>query len=300
VLAQAGAPLPLSDIGINLVGPAIMQFGTEEQKRQHLPGIIDGSATWVQLFSEPEAGSDLASLRTRATPAPDGGWTVNGQKVWSTYGHIADWGYLIARTGDADQRHRTLTTFLVPMQTPGITVRPIREITGDEDFNEVFLDDVRLPADAALGEINRGWAVTLSTLSEERRVTGRLVVGLEAEVDRLARALNEIGAEADSEHRARLAEIVVDVEALALLVESETEVPGIDSLGKVTFSELNIAVHQLAMEVAAAYPDRVPDGWAERWADNYLYTRAYTVSGGANEVLRNVVAKRALGIGGTR
>jgi hypothetical protein len=295
VLARAGAPLPLSDIGINLVGPALMQFGTAEQREEHIPRIADGSAVWAQLFSEPEAGSDLASLRTRAIQEPDGGWRLQGQKVWSTYGHIATWGYLLARTGDPEGRHRTLTMFLVPMDATGLTVVPIREMTGSHDFNEVFLDDVLLPPSSVIGETNRGWAVTLSTLSEERRVTGRLVVGLQAELERLGRAVADLGGGVGD--RVALAALIADVAALAALVETQAQAPGVDSLGKIIFSELNIEVHQLAMDVVAQHPLGIPPGWPSRWADSYLYSRAYTISGGANEVLRNVVAKRALGMG---
>jgi alkylation response protein AidB-like acyl-CoA dehydrogenase len=296
VLREAGAPLPLTDVAINLVGPAVMRFGTEAQQTAHLPGIADGSTIWTQLFSEPEAGSDLAALRTRAMPTDGGGWVISGQKVWSTYAHIADWGYLLARTGAQDERHRTLTMFLVPMRAPGITIRPIREITGSEDFNEVFFDGVVLEPDSVLGEVGGGWTVTMGTLSEERRFTGELLLGLEADAGRLARTLAELGDSAAGEHRDELARILGQIAALTALIEADTAAPGADSMIKIAFSELNVELQRLAVDVAASRPDAVPAAWASRWSDNLLFARAYTISGGANELLRGVVAKRALGL----
>ena len=138
-----------------------------------------------QLFSEPDAGSDLAAVRARARAGDEGRWIIDGQKVWSTYAHIADWGYLIARTGTQDERHRGLSTFLVPMDLDGISIRPIREMTGTYDFNEVFFDHCELPAEALLGQPGDGWRIALGLLAEERRVIGRLVAWLESEIDRL-------------------------------------------------------------------------------------------------------------------
>jgi alkylation response protein AidB-like acyl-CoA dehydrogenase len=296
VLRAAGAPLPLTDVAINMVGPAIMAFGTPEQQQRHLPGIADGSVVWTQLFSEPNAGSDLATLRLRATAQGDGSWVLSGQKVWNTYAHVAQWGYLLARTGGVDERHRGLTMFLVPMDAPGVSIVPIREITGSADFNEVFFDDVRVPAGAVLGEVGKGWSVSMSTLADERAVVGGFVLSLEAESRRLASVLLELGAHA-TPFLPRLTEISAHTAALAAAIQDDGVPAGMESLGKVEFSEINIALHQLALDVIAANPDGVPDGWQQRWADNYLYTRAYTISGGANEVLRGVMAKRGMELG---
>jgi alkylation response protein AidB-like acyl-CoA dehydrogenase len=295
VLHEAGAPLPLTDIGIGLVGPAIMKFGTPAQQDRHLPRIAEGTAIWTQLFSEPDAGSDLAALRTRAERGP-GGWVVRGQKVWNTYAHLASWGYLLARTGPADSRHRGLTMFLVDMATPGIRVRPIREITGDCDFNEVFLDDVPIPGEGVLGEVGDGWSVSMSTLADERTVVGSLALWLETEVDRLTRVVRAIGPAVSDGVLAALGELITEVRALVEL-SGHQHAPGTEALGKVAYAELNIRVQQLALEVSACHAGAVPDAWAHRWSDNYLYTRAYTISGGANEVMRNVVAKRGLKMG---
>ncbi|MCU1614627.1 MAG: acyl-CoA dehydrogenase [Frankiales bacterium] len=293
VLAQAGSPLPLNDIGITLVGPSIMRFGTPEQRAAHLPTIASGSTVWTQLFSEPASGSDLASLQTTAVPSGDG-WAVNGEKIWNTYAHVADWGYLLARTGAPGERHRGLTMFLVRMDTPGITARPIRKLMGSADFAGVTLENVRLPANAVLGEPGEGWAVTMATLSEERRVVGRFVVGLESELIRMLRILDSLGAAASDSLRLRMGELAAEVDALLRVVESNADLPGSDSLSKIAYSDLNQRLHQVAIELAAAHPEAVPDAWALRWSDNYRNSPSYTIAGGANEVLRNVLAKRVL------
>jgi alkylation response protein AidB-like acyl-CoA dehydrogenase len=298
VLRAAGAPLPLTDVAINMVGPAIMSHGGTDQQRRLLPDIASGEAVWTQLFSEPDAGSDLAALRTKATPTQDGGWVLSGQKVWNTYASIAQYGYLLARTDPTSQRHHGLTLFLVPMDSPGVKVVPIREITGCADFNEVFFDDVCVPADAVLGTVGCGWQISMDTLADERAVVGALVSSLAAESSRLAEVLTGLVDEAHGEHVARFVTILADISALTAIVEDEPGAPaGMQALGKVLFSEINVALHQLALDVSAAFPGAVCEGWQQRWADSYLYTRGYTISGGANEVLRNVMAKRGMGLG---
>lgn len=292
VLAAAGAPLPLSDIGINLVGPSIMLAGTEDQRKTHLPPIASGSVVWTQLFSEPDAGSDLAAVRTRARP--DGpAWVVNGQKVWSTYAHLADWGYLIARTGTMQERHRGLTIFLLPMDSRGIRVRPIRSIAGDFDFNEVFLEDVRLGPEQVLGEPGAGWQIAMGLLTEERHVTGRQVIGLAAEMDRLT---SLIDADENPDFAFLAGELCAEVAALLSLTAAQEAQDGLAAMTKIAFSELNIDVHQLALDFTASYRRPVPAGWRHRWLDSYWNTRGYTISGGSNEVLRNVIARRVLGL----
>ena len=294
VLSLAGAPLPLTDIGINLVGPAITRFGDEDQKRRYLIPIAEGTAIWVQLFSEPGSGSDLASLRTRARQQDDGTWVVDGQKVWSTYGHLADFGFLLARTGAADSRHRGISAFVVPMDAPGLTIRPIREITGDHDFNEVFFDAVHLPADALVGEIDGGWKLAMSLLADEHWVVGRLVGWLSGETERLAALIGSLASERAPGLIARLGELVAEVTALEATVGADDAPAGADSLTKIVFSEINIELHQFALDLVSEFPALVPPMLAERWNDSYMYTRSYTISGGANEVLRNVIAKRVL------
>lgn len=296
VLRAAGMPLPLTSVAIDLVAPSVMSYGTSEQQQRHLTPIARGTGIWTQLFSEPGAGSDLAALRTRATPRSDGSWVVTGQKVWSTYAQIAEWGYLLARTGAQEERHRTLSMFLVPMGAAGITVRPITEMTGDADFNEVFFEDVVLDADALLGEVGQGWAISMGTLAAERLVVGGLVLGLEAEYQRLLQVVRSL-AETPDDMLVELARTISEIDALVALTEPGASFPtGFESAGKVLFSELNLELAQLGMELSARYPDSVPPGWARRWADNYAYARGYTISGGASEVLRNVMAQRGLGL----
>jgi len=296
VLRAAGAPLPLTDVAINLVAPAIMTAGTDQQQSALLPSIASGQAIWTQLFSEPGAGSDLAALRTRADPAGDGSWVVTGQKVWNTYAHVAEWGYLLARTGSVDERHRGLSMFVVPMSTPGIKISPIREITGDADFNEVFFDDVVLGPETLLGAPGSGWSISMGTLDAERRVVGGLVLGLEAEYHRIAEVLSGID-RPGQDFVVRLGRLVAAIDALVVVTAPDAGFPdGLEAAGKVLFSELNLELAQLGVDVAAAYPDETPAGWARRWNDNYAYARGYTISGGANEVLRNVLAQRGLGL----
>jgi alkylation response protein AidB-like acyl-CoA dehydrogenase len=292
VLAAAAMPLSLADIGVNMVAPAIMSAGTAAQQDRHVPAIRAGTAIWTQLFSEPEAGSDLAALRCAAS-ADGTDWVINGQKVWSTYAHIADWGFLLARTGTRDERHRGITAFLVPMDAAGVTVRPVRELTGHYDFNEVFFDDVRLGHDYVLGAVGGGWQVAMNLLIDERVVTGRNIIGLQAELDRLT---SLAGNTLDPVTANRLGELCADAIAIAAVGELEPAPAGSDNLAKIAFSELNGEVHQTAVDVVAADRYDVPAGWAARWQDSYLYYRGWTISGGANEVLRNVIAKRVLGL----
>jgi alkylation response protein AidB-like acyl-CoA dehydrogenase len=293
-LRRAGAPLPLTDVAVNLVAPSILQHGTPEQKERFLPGIREGRSVWTQLFSEPGSGSDLASLSVRARRDGDG-FVIDGQKVWNTYAHLAEFGYLIARTGDAGSRHRGLTMFCIPMDAEGITVRPIVELSGHPDFNEVFFDGVRVGPAAVLGAVDGGWGISMGTLGEERRVVGNLSLGLEADLERVGTVMDAAGARG-SGFAERFALIGAEVMSLTALVESDSLPPVLEGAGKILFSELNIELTQLGVDLAAEFPDVVPAGWARRWNDSYRYTRGYTISGGANEILRNVIARRGLGL----
>lgn len=307
-LARAEAPGPVGAGG--LAAGALIAFGSDEQRHRLLPRIRSGQDIWCQLFSEPGAGSDLASLRTRARRDGDR-WVVDGQKVWTTNGHHADMGYLLARTDPGVPKHAGITAFAVDMRLPGITVRPLREITGTSDFNEVFLDGVALPDDAVIGAVGDGWRVATTSLVHERSAVGggTDVARMLADLVGLATRL-EVGGVPAIEHRdvrqeiGRLAAAAHVNGVLGSHVESRALHGSGDAadapVAKIFFSELNLAMAEYGMDLQGADgvltegdPAAWSDGW---WQDAFLYARAYTIAGGANEVLRNLIAERALGL----
>ena len=287
-----------------LAAGALIDFGTPEQQNHFLPRIRRCEDIWCQLFSEPGAGSDLASLQTRAVRDGDE-FVVDGQKVWTTNGQHADVGYLLARTNPDAPKHRGITAFALDMRTPGVDVRPLREITGTTDFNEVFFDSVRIPAANVIGEVDNGWRVATSSLGHERSGVGAGGVELIRQLEDL---IELAGARLDdSAVRQTLGELATRVHvnaAMTGLVQSRmlghTEEPADAPLSKIFFSEINhdLAVAGVGLQgvdglLTEGDPGAVAGGW---WQDAYLYARAYTIAGGANEVLRNVVAERALGL----
>jgi len=297
-IAQAGTWAPIG-AGTHLAAPALIDFGTPAQQAEFLPKIRSGEHLWCQLFSEPGAGSDLAGLSTRATL--DGGeWVINGQKVWTTNGHHADMGYLLARTDPTAPKHRGITAFALDMRTPGVDVRPLREITGTSDFNEVFLDDVRIPADRVIGAVNDGWKVANSSLAHERS-------GVAASSVELVKRLHELRQLAGDERARDLGRIATRVlvsDAMSKAVQSHTLAGTEDAADpaavKIFFSEANLALAEAGMEwqgvegiLAEGDGGAVAEGW---WQDAFLYARAYTIAGGATEVLKNVISERALGM----
>ena len=294
-----------------LAANALIDFGTKTQKDHFLPRIRSAEDLWCQLFSEPGAGSDLASLQTRARREGDH-FVVDGQKVWTTNGHHADVGYLLARTDPEAPKHRGITAFAVDMTTPGVDVRPLREITGTSDFNEVFLDGVRIPADRVIGEINAGWRVAGSSLAHERSGVAARGAELFLQLDDLfGLAADRPGpggsALRDSAVRQRLGKQATDVHVIDLMskVVQSRMVSGKEDaadapLVKIFFSEANLASAELGLALQGAEgllvegdEAAVRNGW---WQDAFLYARAYTIAGGASEVLRTVVAERALGL----
>ncbi|MFD7205472.1 acyl-CoA dehydrogenase family protein [Streptomyces sp. NPDC059893] len=298
-----------------LASAALIEFGTDTQRARFLPRIRSCEDVWCQLFSEPGAGSDLAALSTRARKEGEGDeavYVVDGQKVWTTNGQHADMGYLLARTDPDAPRHRGITAFALDMRSPGVEVRPLREITGTTDFNEVFLDSVRIPAAHVIGEVNAGWRVAMSSLGHERSsVAARgteLLVHLD-ELTVLAQRTPVAGGSAldDSATRQTIGELATRVHVNAALVAlakdrmlHRTERPADALIGKIFFSELNHDLVEFGLRLLGADglltegdPAAVADGW---WADAYLYARAYTIAGGANEVLRTQIAERGLGL----
>jgi alkylation response protein AidB-like acyl-CoA dehydrogenase len=298
--AQTWEPIGAGTLAAN----ALIEFGSPEQRRQFLPRIRSAEDVWCQLFSEPDAGSDLAGLTTRARREGDA-FVVDGQKVWTTNGQHADMGYLLARTDPDAPKHKGITAFALDMRTPGVDVRPLREITGTSDFNEVFLDSVRIPADRVIGQVNDGWRVANSSLAHER--SGVAARG--ADLHRQLADLLEVAGPAldDGGVRQRIGRLATDVHVADLMskVAQSRMVHGTEDLAdaplvKIFFSETNLAASELGVSLQGPEgitvegdPEAVADGW---WQDAFLYARAYTIAGGANEVLRNVVAERALGL----
>ncbi len=302
-LGRASAPEGINTIGKELVGPILLAVGTEEQKRHYIPRLLRLDDIWCQGFSEPDAGSDLAGLRTRAVRDGDN-WVVNGQKLWTSFARFADKCILLARTDPDAPKHKGLTLFLLDMATPGITVRPVRQITGRHEFNEVFLDDVRIPAGMHLGEVNGGWHAAVGVLGFERatarlyrqsRFQAEFVVLLKRLAERPERA-------ADSWFRQQVATLGAELRVLRLLnlrtVSRIVNGKGIGaeaSIVKLFWSELHQRIQDFAMEVFG--PGFVTgDPEAERFRFLYLQSRAETIYAGTSEIQRNIIAERMLGL----
>ena len=298
--ADQGAP---AFIGRGLTAPTILQHGTEEQKHRFLPAIRRGEVQWCQLFSEPGAGSDLASLASRAERQDDGSWLVNGQKVWNSYAHFADWGILMARTDPTRPKHRGISYFLVDMRTPGVEPRPLRQMNGDAEFNEVFLTDVVLPGDALLGGLNDGWAVGISTLMQERNgLSGRPGVG-GGRAEELARLAQRIGTWADPLLRDKLLTMLVEERVLQMttvraFVEAGTGPVGAEgSIRKLISSSLQETAGVLAAEADPVGVLGWPTGSGLRSsAYEFLSMKQTSIAGGTSEIQRNIIAERLLGL----
>lgn len=298
---RARAPVPLNVIGLNNIAPAIMQYGTESQKLTLLPRMMRADDIWCQGMSEPEAGSDLAALRTRAVRDGDD-FVVNGQKIWTSLGHRADWCQLYVRTDPDAPKHKGISCLIVDMTLPGIEARPLVTLNGDADFAEVFFHDVRVPADALLGPLNAGWQVATTTLSHERAGAARLYaemqVRLEELVDDLATA--EPGALDDPVTLRRLGEIAVRIKYLEVLCQrsisatmhggSEKTALGSASLAKTVWGEIGQDLAALAFDVLGTR-----DAGAS-WADYRLTSRALTIAGGTSQINKNITAQRVLGL----
>ena len=307
-LRAAKAPRPMNPIGIGWAGPTLLVAGTEEQRERWIPGILDGSELWCQLFSEPGAGSDLASLATRAERDGDE-YVVHGQKVWTTFAHLARYGILLARTDPNAERHRGISYFVIDMRAPGIVVQPIKQMDGAADFNEVFLDGVRVPAANLVGTENDGWRLAKVTLGNERvslSGEGALWGRGPTAHDLLAIVRREGGVD-DPRLRQRLAALYVEAEVLRLirLRTLSARLRGLEpgpeaSVRKALADEHGQHVMALAVELAGTdglLVDRGPFGSdTSMWALGYLYSRALTIGGGTTEVQRNIIGERVLGL----
>jgi len=310
-LARAKAPEIINRIGVNLVGPTLITHGTEAHKRRYLANILAAEEIWCQLFSEPNAGSDLTSLRCRAERDGDV-FVVNGQKVWTSYAQFAAWGILLARTDPGAPKSKGISFLIVDMRSPGVIIKPLKQMTGSEEFNEVFLDNVRIPAENLVGQLNRGWEIAQTTLSHERGTSARQLVVHRILLDELlalARSHDLEGNRASSHPvaRQRLAQAFVEVELLKLhnwrtltnLLRHGKPGPE-SSLVKLFWSEMSQRLHDTAMEILGVDGQRMPGDRGAiargRWPRSYLYYRAGTIFAGTSEIQRNIIAERVLGL----
>jgi alkylation response protein AidB-like acyl-CoA dehydrogenase len=309
-MAAANTPQLVNGLGIMLVGPTIIHWGTEEQKKRYVPKILSGEEIWCQGYSEPGSGSDVASLQTRAIEEGDY-FIVNGQKVWTSDAHHADWCILLVRTDPSAPKHKGISYVLVDMHSPGVTVRPLVQITGDANFNEVFFEDVKVPKKNLIGEKNQGWQVAITTLMFERSGIGggRDLLGQVRELADLARAVRSNGKTAwdDSSVRQKISGFAG--EALALKYTGFRQLtrrlkglpPGPEgSVLKLGTSELNLKMNKFAMELLGPYaqlefkaPFAVDRGI---WSYRMLASRALTIAGGTSEIQHNIIGERVLGL----
>ncbi len=295
-LRRAGCAGIVDHIAIGELGPTIIAHGTEEQKQRYLAPMLHGDEGWCQLFSEPAAGSDLAGVQTRAKRS-DGGWTISGQKVWTTMAHVADFGLLLARTNPDVSKHRGLTQFIVPMDADGVTVRPLRQISGGSNFNEVFFDDVHLDEDATVGPVDGGWGVSMTTLMFERMMVLAALEELPVGAESFVAPLVDTPAIDDPHVRQRLAELAVERIALqytayrALTALSQGQIPGPEAgLGKIGVMEAGRKGCELVADVLG--PDALEGEWGELAAE----MPGMRSAGGTEEILRNTIGERVLGL----
>jgi alkylation response protein AidB-like acyl-CoA dehydrogenase len=297
--SRARAPQLVNRVGVNLAGPTLLAHGTDEQKRRWLAPLLRADEIWCQLFSEPDAGSDLASLTTRATPA-DGGWSVSGQKVWTSYAGFARWGICLARTDPSAARHRGISYLVVDMAADGVEIRPLVQITGEAEFNEVFLDEVFVPHDHLVGQENNGWAVANTTLAHERGTSFPFKEQVVHEV-----YLAELYA--DAARTGRLDDPMVSDELAQAFVElsvlrlhnwrtlsrlARGEAPGPESSWvKLAWTDMTQHLSESALEVVG--PAAPLTG---RWQRQWLWSKAASIAGGTSEVQRTIIAERLLGL----
>ena len=298
--ARADAPARVNHFGEQLLGPTLIAFGSPAQQRRFLPEIVAVRELWCQGYSEPGAGSDLAAVRTRAVLDGDQ-WVIDGQKVWTSLAHVADWCFVLARTDPGQQRHRGLSYLLVPMRQDGVEVRPIRQLTGASEFNEVFLTAARTDADLVVGEVGDGWRVAMGTLAVERGVaTLGQQVGFRRELDALVEVARRTGALDDPVLRDRLVRARIGLEVMQAHARRTlgADGPGVASVNKLVWAAWHRGLGELAMEVlgAASLEARGEPYDLDDWQRLYLFSRADTIYGGSDEVQRTILAERVLGL----
>jgi alkylation response protein AidB-like acyl-CoA dehydrogenase len=290
--ARSGAPARVSHVGEELLGPTLIALGTPEQRRRFLPPIGAVQELWCQGYSEPGAGSDLASVSTSAVLDGDE-WVITGQKVWTSLAHVADWCFALVRTEPGSRRHSGLSYLLVPMRQPGVTVRPIRQLTGTSEFNEVFFDGARTARENVVGEVGDGWRIAMATLGFERGVSmlGQQI-GFRRQLDGIVALAGD-----DPVVRDRLTRAWIDLHVMRSHALRTLEgPPGPEaSVTKLFWSGWHRALGELAMDVRGA-ASMVADGELDEWQRLYLFSRADTIYGGSDEVQRTIIAERILGL----
>ncbi|CDO34452.1 acyl-CoA dehydrogenase family protein [Novosphingobium sp. KN65.2] len=302
--ARAGVPGRVNHIGIELAGPTILTFGTEEQKQRFLPDIAAGKTIFCQGFSEPNAGSDLAGVRTKAR-LEDGEWVVNGQKIWTSLAHISDWIFVVTRTEEGSQGPKGLSFLMMPIDQPGIEIRGIRQINGDAEFNETFFTDARCPADSLIGAVGDGWKIAMGLLAFERGVsTLGQQMGFRNELDEIIAAAKANGAAQDPLIRQRIARAEIGLRLMrygALRMLSQTDNSRMDGAAltyKIQWATWRRSLGELAMDVLGQEGEISPYSEYE-WdtlPNLFLFSRADTIYGGTNQIQRNLIAERGLGL----
>jgi len=299
-IARAGVPGILDAIGVGMLGPTLIAHGSDEQKQRYLAPMLHADEVWCQLFSEPAAGSVLAGIQSRARQEDDGSWRLSGQKVWTTNAQFAAYGLLLARTDPDAHKHKGLTMFVVPMDAEGVTIRPLRQISGEPEFNEVFFDDVKLERGSEVGPVNGGWGVALTTLMFERLTIGAGSEGMGYRADRFAAAIaSDPAAAKDPEVRARFGELATELLALRftgyrlLTAISRGQIPGPEAgMGKITAVNGAIAAGDLIADVLG--PEALDP--ESEWSYLISFLPGLKSAGGTEEILRNTVGERVLGL----
>jgi alkylation response protein AidB-like acyl-CoA dehydrogenase len=300
--AIANAPAKVNHFGEELLGPTLIAYGTPEQQRRFLPRILDVTELWCQGYSEPGAGSDLANVSTTAVLDGDA-WVINGQKVWTSLAHWAQWCFVVARTEKGSKRHAGLSYLLVPLDQPGVKVRPIVQLTGDSEFNEVFFDDARTDADLVVGTPGDGWRVAMGTLTFERGVStlGQQIV-YARELNSVAELAKRTGAAEDPLIRERLTRSWAGLRAMrsyalaTMDVEGGGRAAGKDNVSKLLWANWHRELGEIAMDAQGKAGLVLGTGDFDEWQRLYLFTRADTIYGGSNEIQRNIIAERVLGL----
>ncbi len=296
-MSRAGAPGPINTIGVSNIAPAIMAIGNEEQKERFLRPMLRGEEIWSQGMSEPDAGSDLASLRTSARLDGDI-FIVNGQKTWNSMGSDADWSQLYVRTDPTAPKHKGISCLLVDMKTPGITVRPLRTMAGSYLFSELFFDEVRVPHAALLGELNEGWRVAVTTLSHERAGVARLYLGLGSTFDELVEAARQRGPITNPLHRDRLAHLYATIACirysttweLAKIDKGGPPSATMGGLAKLSWARAAQEMAELAMDILG------PEAMSGPWSKNLELSPSMSIAGGTSDINRNIVGEHGLGL----